>query len=642
MPKPKHFISISTETLNNKLVLINTSCGESLFNENGIDFKIAIEFLFSLVKYRKDETTTVFTCYNFSRDNEYIFSTMPRHLKDKLFLSEPIAKKISELELENEHFFDTLYTKDEKTKEFQKAEFGRAVNEMVLRDLVEVKFNGYEVKLANGKSLTIRAKGSVITFYDIANFFGNPVKPLRRIVLLWLLKDLILLDRPELEKIQCLEKHEKLKLHSLLTATATAKLATKLNVELEKQGLYLIRFHGATALSSLWLGTRHLDAKAQYHNYRYQRQCSPELWKAVRQANYGGRSEQFKLGTLKDVYVYDINSAYAYACSFLPRMLRKPYFVKEWNASPFSVWFCDYDFNSVNHRIGLLPNREVGSNSTKWKLGRGRGYFWQPEIKFVLENYPECVQINGGFVLDYEQAEFAKGIETLYQLRLALQRQGNPLEKVFKLALAAIYGKFCQHNGRSHYYNLFYAGFVTSFTRMQLLEAVKGYENETISFQTDAIHTLTNSLSVDIGNAIGATKRIAYDNVTYLDNGVYRANNFNVQDINKTRGFSSFEFEKALTQIRDKQTYNAVVKFFITHNLFTKNMFTGAPYLSSYEVDKQMNPLSRERSAMRLFEVTGADLATDYFNSKPLRSFSGLESGVYRKNNFRQIEGAIL
>ncbi len=82
----KTFISISTEIIDNKLVYINTSAGASLFNENGITFNDAIDFLFSLRNTRENRKAgTVFVCYGFSRDNEFIFSSMTKDLKDKLF-----------------------------------------------------------------------------------------------------------------------------------------------------------------------------------------------------------------------------------------------------------------------------------------------------------------------------------------------------------------------------------------------------------------------------------------------------------------------------------------------------------------------------------------------------------------------------
>lgn len=629
MQKPKHFISVSTETLNGKLAIINTSAGTSLLNENGINFDTAIEFLFNLVYKRNEAETLVFVTYNFQRDCEFIFATMPRQLKDKLFKSDPVQKKLTEIELENNDLDTIIYGKRPESAEYAQADFSKTVNNFVMKDLLTVEHNGYEVEYAGGKSLIIRHAGKVITFYDIAGFFKG--QTLRTAIKQWFGKDLVLLDEKELERVQCITLLEKLKIHVTLKSSAVQRLAQKLNTELESQSLRLTRYHGASALSSRLLGQ--LGAKKEFYNYRFPRQLSYELNKAVWQANYGGRAEQFKIGTLKNVYVYDINSAYAFACSYLPRMLRKPYFVKTWNDSPFSLWFCDYDFNSVNPYFGFLPNRDL-SNSTKYKM-KGRGYFWQPEIQFVLKHYPECVKIQGGFVLDYERADFAKGIETLYQLRLELQRQHNPLERVLKLALASFYGKFCQHVGRSHYYNLFYAGFVTSFTRMQLLEATKGREAETICFQTDAIHSTSKSLGVMLNDEMGHYKQQKYAKVEYLGTGTWRGfNKAGAVIEEKTQGFRSFDFEKAIQQMNDKQTYDALFEFFVTHNLHAQNMFSGAEYLSNHSMSKIQNPV-RSDSAMRLFEVLDIDLTKEYFNSKPLKTFSGLESGVYRQNNYR-------
>lgn len=631
MLKPKKFIAITTQTLNNQLAYIATSCGKSLFNENGITFDKAIEFLFELIHEKDSGFTTVFVNYAFARDNEFIFATMPRDFKDRLFQSENIQKRVTELELENEDLEGRLYDGSNQNDKVEAALF-QSVNRMVLKGLVEVEYNDYFIRLINGKMLTVRHGGKAITFYDVYGFFN---KPLRESVRLWLNEDLMLLDRKELEKLD-LPIRDKITLLSFLEVTATAKLAEKLDCELGKLGYNLTRFHGASSLSSKFLSQ--LKAKDEYHNYRFRRQHPPELWKAVRQSCYGGRQEQFKIGTLKNVYVYDINSAYAHAIAHLPSLQRKPTFTETWTDCPFSIWFCDYDFTDVDPYFGLLPNRDVG-NATKYKL-KGKGYFWQPEIEFVKKHYPGSVKINGGFIIDYQQADFAKGIETLYQLRLELQRQNNPLEKIIKLALASLYGKFCQRQGRAFYYNLFYAGFITSFTRARLLEVTQGKEKNVITFQTDAVHT-DKPLGISTNNNLGEYRQTVYNSVTYLDNGVYRAlDSFGNIIKEKTRGIRSFEFEKALQQIKQQQTYTALIDFFVGHNLHTNEMFKGAPYLSQYAIDKTFSPIAKERSAMRLFEVLDIDLSKSYFNSRPLNTFSGLESGVYRQNDNVMLDAA--
>ena len=625
--KPKQFISISTGIVNNKLILINTSAARSLYNENGIDFTEAIEFLFNLVWLRGNKFTTIFVCYAFARDNEFLFSTAPNDIKDRLFKPEHIRKRINELEYENESFDNVFYSQKQENDATAEAILGKRINRHVLNDLSTAIVGDYKLTLINGKSLQIKKGGKSITFYDVYGFFKP--QSLRKAVKGWFDKDIHLLDRKELAKLKSINEFEKIKLHSILEVSAIAKLSGHLNEQLENNGIYLSRFHGASALSSRLLGQ--WNAKSEFHNYRYQRQLSPELYKAVRQANYGGRTEQLILGTVKNVYIYDINSAYANACTYLPKMLRKPVFRSSWDNSPFSCWFVNYDFRNVdNFHIGCFPNRDL-SGATRYKV-KGSGYFWQPEVVYALQNYPDCVEIKGGFSLPYEQTEFSKGIETIYALRLELQRQNNPFEKVLKLALASLYGKFCQHNGKGYYYNLFYAGFITSFVRAQLLNAVKGYEQETISFQVDAVHSTSNKLFASIGDNLGDFKRNQYESVTYLDNGVYRGIDLSGNVKIKSRGFQDLDFDKLLLQFQNEKLYTALAEFFVGHNLYQQDMFRGAKYLSHHSFTKEFTPLDNGRNAMRLFEILDVDLSEQYFNSKPVRSFSGLESLVYKRN----------
>lgn len=633
--KPKRFIAIGTGIADNRLVYLSTSDGTALYNDSGIDFKTAIAWLFDLIHLRRPDFTTVFVCYAFSRDNEFIFATMPQHLKDRLFQSEPIKKQRVQLELENEGLDELLYMR--KTVDKDEIAFDRTVNAHALADLVEVEIDGYNIKLANGKSLIIRKGGKVITIYDIFGFF-KPA-PLEKVAHHWLGKNLMVGNRRHELQSYINDPVALLKAQSLLETSVVAAVADKLNTALQSQNITLTRYHGATAITSHWLGK--LQAKQEFNNYRYRRQVSPELWKAVRQANYGGRQEQFKAGTVKDVYVYDINSAYAFACSFLPRMKTKPYYAKNWNDSPFSVWYCQYDFSNIpNLYFGFLPNRDF-TNATKYKT-KGAGYFWQPEITFVKENFPECIEIGGGFVLDYEQSEFGKGIETLYNLRLELQKRGDPLEKVFKLALASLYGKFCQHNGKGHYYNLYYAGFITSLTRMQLLSATLQHQRETVTFQTDAIHSTAGDLPIMCDNTLGNFKRQHYGAITYLDNGVYRCFDLDGKPVKtKTRGFRAFEFERALSEMQNKNQYTALAEFFIGHNLHRQNMFSGADYLSHHAIDKVNSPFDKDRSAMRLFEVFDVDLSKEYIDSKPISTWSGLDSAVCKQGAYKGADMAL-
>lgn len=612
----KQFIAISTATLNNKLVLINTSKGEALANPNGIDFDVAIDFLFSIfTKYRHNKIKPVFVSYGFAKDNEFIFSTASKELKDKLFQSVNIKRDLLKLEVEQEKTDTAIYkyllkdsidgwflrpnlTADELA-EYKSLDFDKYVTYLSKKELLEVKTGGYEIALANGKFLTIKKNKRSFTIYDIFGFF----KP-----------DNLLISCQKWLGIGKIENE----------CESISALMAKLNDELEKQGIKLNRYHGSTTVTS-WLLSKS-NAKKYYHAYRYGRQIADELNKATYQSYYGGRGEQHKLGTVYNVNIYDINSAYAYASTFLPVLLSKPYFVKDYQEQPFSIWYCEYNFADINPYFGYLPNRNLG-NPTQYKL-KGRGYFWFPEIQFILQNFPECVNIKQGYVWDYELAPFTDEINDFYNLRLKLQAENNPLEKVIKKALQSIYGKFCQHQGKGHFYNMFYAGFICSFVRRMLLDATSGFGQETICFLTDAIHT-TAKLNIPVSNNLGEYKLESYDKVIYLDNGVYQCWNDGKVIKTKHKGSKQFDFAASVNNLNEKQYYTADNNIFVGHNIFSMNQFQNAKYLQNIRLDKNINPLE---NVPRIFETKKVDFSSEFIDSKIVSLYGGKESAIYRHN----------
>lgn len=633
MKTEKQFIAITSEVYNEKLVHLCTSTGQGITDENGIGIDNALEFLFNLIYKRKRVGGLVFVVYGFSRDNEFIFSTLPSDLRDKLFRSYRIKKQINELEFEIENIAEDFYKHPLHSEDYELADFELHVNRIALDELSEVKYKGYDLELANGKLLTIRkhnkdtGKTKSITIYDIFGFFKP--QSLRESVQRMLGETQPLLDRNTYGTMDFFDGAsdiEKLKAHASFEVDYVQRLAVRLNEKFIENDIHLSRFHGASALASYVLSKS--KAKSQFHNYRHRRQFSPEQNLALRQSLYGGRSEQFKIGTLENVNVYDINSAYAFAATQLPIMLSKPQPSPRWQDIDFSYWYCEYDFTDINPYFGYLPNREA-TNFTKYKL-KGNGYFWQPEIKYILRHFPQCVEIGNGYTLEADRAEFSQAIENLYNLRQYLQNNKDSLERVIKLALSSIYGKFCQHNGKGYYYNLFYAAYITSVTRAQLLEATQGFEHDVICFQTDAIHS-TAELPLNLSNSLGEYKRSTYDKVTYLDNGVYQCYNDGNAVKTKTRGFRKFNFSQALVELTHKQTYTALAEFFMGHNLFTQNVFTSANYLADVAAPKTMRPVERDRFAMRHFLVDSEniDLTKTFIDSKAISHYSGLGSSPY-------------
>lgn len=628
MRNQKTFIALTSEIHEGQTVHLRTSSGESLTDAQGIDVTRALDFLFNLRHKRKRAGGVAFVCYGFARDFEFIFSTLPKDLRDKLFQSYRVKKEINELEYEIENILDDYYRFDPDSNEFQLADFELYVNQLALDELVEVEYEGYIIELANGKFLTIKKNKKSITIYDISGFF-KPVS-LQNAVWQILKENQPLLDRNTFDALDFFDGEteiDRLSAHAAFEVGYVQRLAARLNEKLQEHEISLSRWHGASALASKILSSA--KAKSQFHNYRHRRQLSPELNKALYVSTYGGRAEQFKIGTLRDVYVYDINSAYANAASMLPVMLSKPQYQAEWNSTPFSLWYCEYDFTDVKPYFGFLPNREQ-TNFTKFKL-QGRGYFWQPEIEYVAENYPQCIRVGHGYALEAEVTDFSLAIRNWYHLRNHLKQQNDPLEKILKMALTSVAGKFWQHNGKGYYYNLFYAAYITSVTRAQLLKATKGYEQDTICFQTDAVHTV-KILPAEISDELGAYKVTHYDQVTYLDCGVYQCRNDGDIVKTKTKGFRRFDFNAAFEELKHARSYTALLEIFIGHNLYSKNPFIGkAQYLQDYAQSKTTRPTEKDLTAMRWFDIKDGDvdLTETFIDSRPVAQYNGLMSAPY-------------
>ncbi len=248
--KNKTFIAITSEVLNGQLVHLTATCGKSLTDELGIDYKRAVDFLFSLRHERKKTSGVVLVTYAFSRDNEFIFSTMPKVLKDKLFVSHKIKNEINELEYELEQIQDDYYKFPLDSDEFQLADFEKHVNTLALDELTDVEFDGYHIKLANGKMLTITKNKKSITIYDIFGFF-KPM-PLRETVSKFLHSNQPLLDRSQFDALDFFDgisDIDRLKNHAAFESNWIAKLAGKLNEELQANNINLSRFHGEKTIS---------------------------------------------------------------------------------------------------------------------------------------------------------------------------------------------------------------------------------------------------------------------------------------------------------------------------------------------------------------------------------------------------------
>lgn len=573
---------ITGEGENSKIAaIIAGGYGRTRRNDN-LSIKQCLDFLFSL-RLKKGTDKAVFVSYGFSFDIEIMFRKLSNDQKDRLFQSCNAQSRRAQLEQERISNRRRLKTLKQETPEYQDAVANGTFIDFLLSDLETASHAGYEIEYISGKILKIKKDAAQFILYDIYGFFRAP---LASAVCNWLGR------RTPVNR--AITRNE-----ASMQAALISELAAKLDNELQRYGINISQYYGSGAIANKFF--QRSNARKQYKNFRYREHYKKqELYDIARCAYFGGRVEQLKLGCIgQPIYVYDINSAYPAAITHLPVLLKEPECTSDYVAdAPFSVWYVTYDFSALNPYLGYLPFRGL-SEAIQYGL-KGCGYYWQPEVNYLVNRYPDCVRVEYGYILrDYQVAPFTSVMRDLYDLRIRAKRDGSPLASVMKHTATTIYGKFCSREKVGAYYNLMYAGFVTSFIRARLLAAVNSAEDSVICFSTDAVHSL-KPLPLSLSDKLGEWTRKEYASGFYLESGVYALNTFDGHRKIARSGFKDFNIDKAISEFEEKGLYTVEVENFINYNLFaTRPAHISADYLS---IDKQTQYREPLNSKARAFQ----------------------------------------
>lgn len=305
-------------------------------------------------------------------------------------------------------------------------------------------------------------------------------------------------------------------------------------------GFYVMQWHGPGALASYMLrkrGVREWQSKEIPH----------EVQIAIRGAYAGGRFQPWRCGLYtKPVYTADINSAYIYACSLLPRMdtgrwvrVNRNDIVRS-ELARFGVYRIAYDAGFAktkdNHRRGafeeIFPLFHRDKRGNLYWPARTEGWYWSPEASLVANN-PDAEFLEAWVFVDDGTRPF-QWVDALFDKRLELQKQGNPAEKTFKWGLAAMYGAFARTVGWdtktrqppvSH--ELAWAGFITSWCRAEMFTL--GYEcsllGGLVSIDTDGVTSTVpfkpEWLKRGVGDRLGQWKVEEFAGILYWQSGFY-------------------------------------------------------------------------------------------------------------------------
>jgi hypothetical protein len=301
-------------------------------------------------------------------------------------------------------------------------------------------------------------------------------------------------------------------------------------------GLKITRWDGAGAIAG---------AMFEHHAIKEHMASTPDaVFTAACHAYSGGHIEICKLGHYTGkVYHYDVNSAYPHQFRNLPSLRDGT-----WR---HGVGVPPLGFTLVHVRYAFKPRRPFyplfyrESNGTILYPQRGEGWYWFPEYAAARDFYTQF----GGTeftALEYWHLENTNHlsnsrpfawIEDYFERRKFLvneaKRTGIPNgeEKMLKLGYNSCYGKTAQQVGARlvdgeiqppAYFQIEWAGYVTSGCRAQLMTAALGNPDAIISFATDGLFS-TEALALEFSTdkQLGMWEADTHDGMTIVMPGVY-------------------------------------------------------------------------------------------------------------------------
>lgn len=639
----RKFVAVSAEIIAGQLRFIGSSAGRNLREDNGINSERAIEFLFSLQEIRRWQSyqghEVVFITYAGTLDSEHYFKDLPASAKNILFAAPKITERrhqVAERLEELRVAVRTLKIKIGRTKTgadampFQSEVFDLEAEAAQLRkekhSLEYVTIGRYTLHLLPGKILTITSKHKSITIYDLFSFWR---KPLFKVVREYFGETVKALDRKSVD-LPLWEKSvpEKIIEGNKAANDYLVRLADYTAERLDGFGIRLKRWYGASAACNKLLndwGVRKEFAKLTEHN------CNARLWRAIQQAFYGGRLENLKLGTVGRTLVYDINAAYGWAAAHLGQCFDRWQFKSEYDPNePFSLWYCDHELPESFY-TGMMPHR-LSSGAVVYRKS-GRGWHWQPEVAEMMRRFPNGIKVQFGFVQPYKRVGFHNELQSLYAWRCRLQAANDPFEKIVKLLIASIYGKFAQRVGEATFHNSAWAGWITSYVRAMLTRACEGKEHAVICFMQDAIHSL-EPLDVPVSNRFGEWKQSEWDSGLYLASGVYALRKPGTVKY-ATRGFQVVDFDKAVRELTKTRGMDANREFIVGWRLAQYlTVKYGSDYLNKVSERFRLVPA---RVRTRSFDQNSIDWHTQILESRLNFWDDGRESAMRRDTDVNQL-----
>jgi DNA polymerase type B, organellar and viral len=323
---------------------------------------------------------------------------------------------------------------------------------------------------------------------------------------------------------------EKMKYYNRLENEILARVMRRLAKGFASIGIRPAKdqWYGPGATASQWL--RQHDAPSHRQLRLKDGKTKPLMpkwfWLACRNSYFGGWFEIFSHGLIEGTsYNYDINNAYPYAATKLPHICDECGYTHgygDYNGDGEYVLLYATVFTNGD-RIGAVPYRDKTGSILRPSVSKG--WYWRAEIDAA--NRAGLVKK----VIEHEWAEFVPcnhsmpftDIERLYYLRLEVGKDGAQ-GMAIKLNNNSIYGKFAQSVGSAPFNNWFYASFITSHCRIQILDAIAAHPggiDSVLMVATDGICFDSPNPNLPVSTKLGEWALSEYNELCLFKPGVY-------------------------------------------------------------------------------------------------------------------------
>lgn len=408
-------------------------------------------------------------------------------------------------------------------------------------------WNGYRIGWRPGKSFYVsridsdRKRVHGVTVYDVVSFFQCPFVKACDDYLgdRFSNRDMIVSNKAARgsftdDDVDTVRVYNDAELDNLLA------LIIELRLRLNRAHLRPQRWDGPGAVAAALLKRERVkDAQAP---------TPAPVRRAARFAYAGGRFEVLKFGRYTGkVYEYDVNSAYPTALRNVPNLTtgRWRHFHDDPGHHDYALYRIEWH-NADPDVPGPLFVR--APNGTISYPTQGSGWYWTPEYDLVLayaERRDLSIRVHEAWSYESDGPRPFAFIDALYAKRKALKAAGDGAHVAIKLGLNSLYGKLAQQVGAElqpdgtwkipPFHQIEWAGYVTSYCRARVLQAVMDDLDSVIAFETDAVFT-TRPLDVPVSGDLGDFELTEFMSLTYTQSGFYYATKTDGSEIARTRG----------------------------------------------------------------------------------------------------------